>query len=320
MNWAALRTRTNLYRIVIAAALIAALALAVACGDDDDRPAPEIRTENGLGVGLLAANADLVRGQAGSDGEGGGLAPGVPSDDEARGLGGEVSVLPALQTTAEGLTVSGYGVAIAQADLAVIEFYFANYGAVRPGEPATGEGGGTDSSASATSDGALSEADLQPVIDAIVGQGVSRDDIEFLTGSYYDYYYSSATLRVRLAEIGKIGAVVDAAISASAGLTNASLQSTSVSYMAQDCAPLEQAALDAAVADAETRGAALAGALGVTQGSVVAAYDYAYSPFGGSSCDTGYIGPYPLGGTTYAEGQLGEVQVYANVLVTYAIQ
>ena len=60
-------------------------------------------------------------------------------------------------------------------------------------------------------------------------------------------------------------------------------------------------------------------ALGVGVGAVTGASNYSY--FGGTPCDPGfYPGPYPLGGITYAQGQPREVQVIANIGVTYAMQ
>jgi hypothetical protein len=75
-----------------------------------------------------------------------------------------------------------------------------------------------------------------------------------------------------------------------------------------------------AVKDADARSKALATAVSVTRGAVKGASSDAYSPFGGTACSGGYVGPYPVGGVTYAAGQPSQVQVYATVNVTYAIQ
>ncbi|TMG01569.1 MAG: hypothetical protein E6I03_08010 [Chloroflexi bacterium] len=59
--------------------------------------------------------------------------------------------------------------------------------------------------------------------------------------------------------------------------------------------------------------------LGVGVGAVAGASNYSY--FGGTPCDPGvYPGPYPLAGLAYAQGQPRQVQVIANISVTYAIQ
>ena len=316
-------------KVAILAIVLLLAAGVTACGDDDGGE-PAIRSEGGLGVALVAANAQFGadRSASGESDDGGtDAAPGAAIPGESSSDGSDEALMPLAQSAGDGLTVTGYGVATAPADLAVIEFYFSGY-SVRPVEPDSGGGGsgseGADDPATSTSPStfttAIGEADLQPVIDAIVALGVSRDDIEVLSGSYYDYYGGTATLRVRLSDVGKLGDVVDAAVNASAGLADISLSSTNVSFMVEDCAPVEQAALEAAADDAATRGTALAAALGVGRGSITGASSYSYSPYGGSSCDVGYIGPYPLGGVAYAEGQARDVQVYANITVTYAVE
>jgi uncharacterized protein YggE len=297
-------------KIPLAAVVLILTILLAACGGGQGGDG-EIRTDKGLGVGLLAVNAERVREGAGQADQ---RQSGAPVPVETPGTARDVSTgLTALQTAAEGITVSGYGVATANADLAIAEFYFGPYAVpVSPEEPRSG----TNSPAAFAAP--IDESDLQPVIDAIVAAGVPRADIEFLSTAYY--YSGSATLRARVSDIGILNRVIEAATTASQSLADVTLQSTGVSYMVQDCAPLERAALEAAVQDAGERATALADVLSVSRGAVVAASDYAYSPFGGSACNIGYVGPYPLGGATYAETQPQEVQVYASVSITYAIQ
>jgi uncharacterized protein YggE len=97
------------------------------------------------------------------------------------------------------------------------------------------------------------------------------------------------------------------------------LSSTNVSYTVSDCTALEKEAMKAAVEDARERGAAFAETLGVGLGNVTGAAHYSYSPYGGSACGTGIVGPYPLGGAPYIESQSRVVQVFANISVTFAI-
>ena len=303
--------------------------LFAACGDDgDDDGQHTIRTENGLGVALVAANADLARSAAGEGDQRGGAAapeaPAAPAQDQgASGYG--VDQAPVMQQSYNGITVSGYGTATVQADMAVVEFYFGEYGSVPgrseepadPDTPASGEG----SSSVTTSAAAITEEDLQPVIDALVAIGISRDDIEFLGSNYYyDAYWSSATLRVTVRDLGLLGDAVGAATDASLTLGDISLQSTYLSYMVDDCGPLEEAALAAAVDDADARAEAFASALGVSKGTLTGAQTYSYSPFGGSACAVGDIGPYPVAGVAYSESRASDVTLYANVTLTYAIQ
>jgi uncharacterized protein YggE len=184
-----------------------------------------------------------------------------------------------------------------------------------PGSGSSGEESTT------TSSGAITEEDLQPVVDALVDVGITRDDVEFLGSSYYyDAYWSSATLRVSVRELDLLGDAVGAATDASLTLGDISLQSTYVSYMVEDCAPLEEAALAAAVEDAQARADAFASALSVTRGTLTGAQTYSYSPFGGSPCNVGNIGPYPVAEVAYSESRTSDVTLYANVTLTYAIQ
>jgi uncharacterized protein YggE len=223
----------------------------------------------------------------------------------------------ALQQSQSGITVPGFGSATADADSAVLELYFGRYSVPQPVPDQTRPGSETQTS---TAGAPITEADLAPVIDALVAAGVAREDIEFLGTPYYDPYSASATLRATVRNIGIVGAVVQATTDATAGLQDVVLQSTYVSYTVGDCAALERAAMDAAVADAKERATAFAAALEVGVGDIAGAADYAWSPFGGSPCDVGYLGPVPLGGAVYSEGQPSQVQVYANVSITYEIQ
>ena len=160
---------------------------------------------------------------------------------------------------------------------------------------------------------------LQPVIDAIVGAGVPRQDVEFIGQSYFDKFSSSATLRAKVGNVDAVDGVVKSSNDAAAGLAGVVLNSTNVSYTVKDCTALEEAAMRVAVEDAKERSAVFARSLGVGVGAVIGASNYSY--FGGTPCDPGvYPGPYPLAGIAYAQGQPRQVQVIANISVTYAIQ
>ena len=333
-------------RIWIIGAVAATLAFgAVACNGDDggDNGDPQIRTQKGLAV--AAASANIGRSNAtGAEADDSDLAaPGISTSDgssTARDIAKGGLFYPefgfAAQQSNDGLTVVGYGSASAAADNAIIEFYFGTSGGgdgvVPQGVPETrsadGSTGvavapalGTDDKTAALQEAdPITEAELQPVIDALVGAGVARDDIEFIGQSYYDPYFSSATIRATVHDIGAVDGAVEAARNATGGVPNVQLQSTNVSYTLEECASLETAAMEAAVEDAGDRSQALATVLGVGLGTVTGASNYSYSPFGGTPCDIGYIGPVPLGGVAYAEGQTNnEVTVFAQISVTYAI-
>ena len=323
-------------------ALLVALLVAAACGGDGGGGGDEagIRIEKGLSVAALVSSAG--RGGEVTEGQSGGalIAPGDPSADTGVSTGAGSGVVapdfapypfPSLQESQTGITVQGFGSASVDADSAVLEFYFGTgFDGIEP-LPLPGRGetepGFEGSSSSPTEvqplelSQQITEADLQRVVDAIAAQGVSRADIEVIVEPFYGdpYYGGSATIRVTASNIDAVEGIVSAATEAASGLENVALQGSNVTYTASDCAALELAAMQAAVEDALERGQTFATALGVGLGSVVGASHYSYSPFG-SPCDSGFGGPYPLGGIAYAEGQAMEVQLIANVTVTFAIQ
>jgi uncharacterized protein YggE len=318
--------------------LAVVLALAVACGGDGANGdggdgAGEIVTRQGLGVAALAASGD--RGAEAGEGDAAAV-PGAPSTDTVTGLGGAGYAMPDIfplpyapaQQSQDGITVQGYGSASVTADSAILEFYFggkeipADGTGIRDSTEPGAAGGAEPESAPETLAQPITEADLQPVVDAIVAAGVAADDVEVIVSPYYGdpYYVGSATVRATVRNIGTVQAVVDAATQATAGLAELSLSGTNVSYTVSDCAALEQAAMEAAVADARQRATSFAGVLGVTLGSVAGASNYSSSLYGGSPCDSQFIGPYPLGGIAYAEGQTPDVQLFAAVTITYAIR
>src|SRR3989304_1382933 len=94
----------------------------------------------------------------------------------------------------------------------------------------------------------ITEADLKPVVDAIVAAGVSADDVEVIVTPYYGdpYYGGSATVRATVGNVDSVDAVVKAATDAAGGLADSSMQGANVSYTASACAALERAGVGAA--------------------------------------------------------------------------
>ncbi len=330
-------------------ALIAVAALAAACGGDDGGGASaEIQTQKGLSVAVISAQNAAGGGQtsdaakAPSVGTSAGISPEAQAASAVRGAAMASDMYfpaPQMLPGGNGITVQGYGSATVNADSAMIELYFGSGGAIKP-MPYPMESGGSSGSGVAPGQIApgepapvppftppppqevtpITEADLQPVIDAIVGAGVARSDIQFATQPYPDPYFSSATLRVTVKNIDKVDGVMQAAKSAAAGLNNIFLQNVNASYTVGDCTALEKAAMKAAVEDAAARAGAFAETLGVGLGSVTGAANYSYAPFGGTPCNSQYGGPYPMTGVAYQAGQPNQVQVVSTVSVTYAIK
>ena len=324
---------------VIAAAvvvLIALAALAVACGGDGNGKETGIRTRQGLGVAALAAGANIGAETSDKQDGTGAAVPGAPSADTGVSKGGGGFAAPdifpysPLQQSQDGITVQGYGSAAITADSAILEFYFGGkFTGVEPAQRDSSEpgssGGGTSAEPApqlAVQAQQITEADLKPVVDAIVAAGVPAADVEVIVTPYYGdpSYGGSATVRATVGNVDSVQAVVKAATDAGAGLGDITMQGTNVSYTVSDCAALEKAATEAAVQDARDRATNFAGVLGVGLGDVAGASNYSSSLYGGSPCDSNFAGPYPLGGIAYAEGQTPDVQLMATVTITFNIQ
>ncbi|HEU4759566.1 MAG TPA: SIMPL domain-containing protein [Dehalococcoidia bacterium] len=331
MTSLSLRAAALLAALIALVGVVAAVAVAGGDGGGAQPARAAIRTQQGLGLASLAPTSD--KSQTGAEVA---PAPGAPGTTGiVKGGGGIASPgfspyypYAPLQQSETGITVQGYGSASADADSAVLELYF---GSNVTGEPVPvpesrgqsgASGGAVAPSAPRSNQPAQSftEADLQPVVDAIVAQGVARDDVE-VTVTSYDPNYASATIRVTVRDLGALQGIVDAATAAAANVANAQLQSTSVAYTVGDCAALERAAMQAAVQDARSRGTVFAEVLGVGLGAVAGASNYSYSPFGGAPCGGNVGGPYPLAAAVaYAQGQSTQVQLVATVSITFDIQ
>jgi uncharacterized protein YggE len=338
------------------AATIAAAALFAACDGSDastgGSQTSQIKTQHGLAIAALAANfsqsSSSGNSSAGSaalpvseafgpsSGSSSGGSAAADISKSASGTSSLVAGAPQAATSNDtGITVQGYGMATADADSAIVQFYFSNYNNIVPPMPmpapdASGSSGSTPSDVKPTiaSPGTVSpitQAGLQPVINALTNAGVAASDIQFSGQGYYDMYSSSATLTATIKTLSIVDSAVTAAQSAAANLSNISLQSTNVSYTLQDCKPLESAAMKAAVTDAGERAGLLADALSVKLGNVTGASDYSYSP-SGVPCSSNYYGPYPMYyGVAYDSIKSGgsssnSVQVVAQISVTYAMQ
>ena len=341
--------------LAIATTVVTA-ALFAACGGGDastsGNQTSQIKTQHGLAVAALAADfarsssstgnttangASLPAPQTGQNGTNvsGGSAP-ADISKSAAGSSSLVAGAPQAATSNNtGITVQGYGMATADADSAIVQFYFSSYNNIVPSGVPVPMPGANGSSGSAPSDvkppiatgtaSPITQADLQPVIDALTNAGVAAGDIQFSGQGYYDTYSASATLTATIKTISIVDGAVKAAQSAAANLNNITLQNTNVSYTLQDCKSLESAAMKAAVGDAGERAGLLADALSVKLGNVTGASDYSYSP-AGVPCSSSFIGPYPMPyGIAYDSIKAGgssssSVQVVAQISVTYAMQ
>ena len=259
------------------------------------------------------------------------------------------ALAPLEQAGPLGIVVQGYGRATATADTARVVFVVSKSGDVYPmplGEtkPMPAERdiaveGGAEGSAGSSAPSQpvppdiyptpvpptpITEADLQPLIDAIKAQGVSDADIEVTIYPASSYgYYGSSTVRVTvtLHDMSKVGAIVDAGNQAVAESGTLYIQNVGVTYSVNDCDVLLREARRAAVEDARDNGAGLAEALGVGLGDIQGATEYSYDPYGYSGCQS-QSGPVyaQYEGPSYDPAQPTEVQIYSQVTISFAMQ
>jgi len=334
---------------LLAAALVV---LAVACGD----AGAEVTVEKGLAAVVGQERDTSISAQPAAAAIP--YAAAISSKEEAtrssyagaaystgsmiRGGGGEALASPLQSQSQAGLTVQGYGSATAPADAAKVQFsvslvssdgsypYYPKPAVpeVMPsGQGATpGEAEPLVIPPTPTALPELTDADLAPLIDAIKAQGVSDADIEVViypAGGYYSPYGPNSSARVTVTldnPADRVGPLVNAGTQAVNESGTLSLQNTSVLYMVDDCSALLREARRAAVEDGRDNGEGLADALGVSLGELLAASEYAYSPFGPSPCDPTFdTSPYGYEGMSYDPALLAEVQIVSNVALTFAM-
>lgn len=329
-----MKTKLILVPLVLVAMGLATLAMA--CGS------------SGAGVtvekGLAAAVGQYVEGEAAP--EAASLAVPVARDVGApaampagAGRGGELLaaasggvLAPFAQGGVGGLTVQGFGRATAPADSSRVQFVVTGgydfYPREVPG-PAPMEPGVEPSEEifPEPTTSPLTEEDLEPLVEAIQAQGVSEGDIEVTIipgGGYYGPYgpEDTALVTVTLRDVDKVGSVVEAGTTAVSESDTLFLQNVGVSYRVDDCDALLDEARGAAIEDGRDNGGALAQALGVSRGALLAAWEYSYDPTGYSACteDSYSYSPYEYEGPPYNPAAPAEVQIVSNVSLTYAIE
>jgi uncharacterized protein YggE len=153
---------------------------------------------------------------------------------------------------------------------------------------------------------------MNAVITAVEGQGVPQkniqtSDLSIWYDSEHDQYVVSHQTTIRIDNVTKVGAVLDAAVAAGAN------NSWGVSFGLQDESAARSQALQSAVADARKRANAIASALGVTITGVSSAGEASYT----------VTPPVPIAAAPSASGatstpvQPGQLTVTADVNVVY---
>lgn len=248
------------------------------------------------------------------------------------------------------ILVTGTGAATAPAETARIQFSISAYvdygmGAMAPvpmeQAPATAEMADATPDA-VTSEPAvapmpnmvLTEEDLAPVVEAIVAAGAPAEAITLQTGPAVGGYFGPGAPGYALIEIlvpnptlEQVNAIVEAGNMATGGLLT--VQQVGVEYNVADCAPLVEAARQAAFDDARARAEALAPHMGATVGAPVQVSDYGstQAPVGDGGCpptpDLGLsiYGPTPLFNTPPFNGLApAEARVLVQLSVSYEFE
>jgi hypothetical protein len=167
----------------------------------------------------------------------------------------EPAVSAAAPDAQKGITVTGTGVVTSVPDRADFSF-----GVLSQGRTASAAL-------------AANAAEMRRVIAAVRGAGVAADDVQtqqvWLSPRYTDEgesiigYTATNTVSARIRDLGRAGAVIDAAVEAGAN------QVSGPSLTRSDSNELYRTALRAAYANARAKAQALAGAAGITLGRAI---------------------------------------------------
>jgi len=244
---------------------------------------------------------------------------------------------PPVNEDQQALMVIGQGEASAPADVAEVEFSFTNYDPYAVPEEGLLLFNRTSDRASALqaqarpgASPAFTEAQLQPVVDALVAAGISAESVEvtIVPGSPNVYPYTtdrgSVSFNLNSPSPEQIKRAVDAVNEAIANSEEIFLQNLSVQYLVNDCTALEQEVYQNAISDARNRATAIATAMGVELARVPSV---AESPFNFFSPGCGEptnqaipYNPFGFGASYYDPEAPAEVQVRRDVFVTFPIQ
>lgn len=232
----------------------------------------------------------------------------------------------------QGVMVQGQGEASASADTARITLQFTS--SINPFEPPP-EGSPPPQPVP------LTEASVQPIVNALVANGVPADAIE-VTGTpssspSFPFPFplpgSGDTIQmvVTLAQPtrSRVQQIVTTASDAASVSDTFSVQSVKVEYTVNDCQALEREAYIAAVKDAQNRARALAEALQVEIRAVPSVAEsplsgfFPFSSASSSSCDSKpelSFFPFNVIQQPYDPAAPAEVRIQKDIFVTYPIR
>ncbi len=284
--------------VAFTAAAVSLVLGAAACGGGG----PDITVEKGV----------QVTGGLPIEGVGGGGSAFGPAVGFAEPAGGDAFTL-FQQGVTTGITGRGFGSATVAADAATIQIFIERAGRDKFPEPFQ-------------EPEPFTEEELQPIVDVFIEGGVSGDDIEVVITTEESEFAPQGTAQVRAKVTdpeGKLEPLVEAAREAADTVEGIGFFDVSVVYAVNDCGPLEKAALEAAIEDAEERALLLASALDKGLGGLVFATESVFSEFGPSPCDPSAFGSDKFGffgGEHFDPSQPAEVQVASTVTLTFAFE
>jgi hypothetical protein len=275
----------------------AILVLAIACGGGGESDGEEASSQESASENVLLGTDSV---QAGALASYGTMIQGVPS---ALASG-----------TLPGITAVGTGEATAKPDGAMVRLTI--------GSDAAFYGTG------APTFDFVKEEDLQPVVEALQDEGVSKDDISvgtFAQGMYDPYSGGAAQITFLWPRPAEMETVLEAAQEAIRRETDYSLQGLEVMFTLSKskCEPAEEKAEKAALEDARQQAERLAGMADLSLGNVIAISEAPglIDLYGGvSGCDAleGFqtYDYFPATGA----GSPSEVTASVSLQITFAIQ
>lgn len=241
---------------------------------------------------------------------------------------------PPVNEDQQALMVLGQGTASAPADTAEVELSFTNYDPYAIPEEGLllfngAEAGSSALQAQATPEDTITEAQLQPVVDALVAAGIPADAIEvvIVPGSPNVYPYTtdrgSVSFNLSAPSQEQVNRAVDGVNESIADNEEIFLQNVSVQYSISDCTTLEQDAYQSAIGDARNRATAMAAAMGVELAEVPSVAESPFnflSPPCGSTDQAALYNPFGFGTSYYDPEAPAEVQVRRDIFVTFPIR
>ena len=219
----------------------------------------------------------------------------------------------------EGATITtlGYGTASAPPDSVRVDLYINE-------EPTYGPGGPELAF--------VQLADLEHVQDLLVNNGVDEETIEVnILNTNYSYGSNSPSGEISFiySDVFGLRAMLQAVLDEMEGRRGPNIQAASFIFMVKDCAALEEEAMQAALNDARTRAARMAGLLEMTPGPIRSVSEDVSSsgvaaPAGGcialESLESSGIYSFFRNAGSAATNNMNEVEVAISLKATFALE